>query len=293
MIAHISAKHQCPGNWLYGHQLQPSATIRGIISAAKVSNFRYLVSMMASSVGDITRRKALAWTAFWKLKKISGEYFINLHRYQNQAFQHYLCDDAPIWTCLLHTINMENKINDLATSCYRIILGIKRLDRVRNIQIHETTNTQPLINIIRHRQRCFFGHILNECGMGPLLVLVSPCLKETVVVTCKIGSFLCSSDNLLQKNVTVFFFENQISKWCAFEKKMLFLTYFSHFLVTREKLQKFLQHISHLHTYMYFAHPVDFFCLTHFEKNTNLSGMVSLWYESWCWFLFAPFWNNQ
>ena len=36
-----------------------------------------------------------------------------------------------------------------------------------------------------------------------------------------------------------------------------------------------------------------FFCLTNFGKNTNLSDMVSLWYEFWCWFLFAPFWNNQ
>ena len=30
---------------------------------------------------------------------------------------------------------------------------------------------------------------------------------------------------------------------------------------------------------MYFAHPIDFFCLTNFEKkkkNENLSGMVSL-----------------
>ena len=29
-------------------------------------------------------------------------------------------------------------------------------------------------------------------------------------------------------------------------------------------------------TYMDFAHLVDFFCLTNLEKNTNLSGMVSL-----------------
>ena len=30
-------------------------------------------------------------------------------------------------------------------------------------------------------------------------------------------------------------------------KKGLFLTYFSHILVTREKTQKFIQHISHVH----------------------------------------------
>ena len=115
------------------------------------------------------------------------------------------------------------------------------------------------------------------------------------VATCKIGSLLCSWDSLLLKNFIVFFFFFFDIKFQngAHLKKGIFLTYFSHFLVTREKLQKFLQHISHSHTYTYFAHPIDFFCLNNFEKNTNLSGMVSLWYESWCWFLFAPFWNNQ
>ena len=147
--------------------------------------------------------------------------------------------------------------------------------------------TDCLWNSISHQRYYFKG-----CGMGPWLVLVSPCFRENVVATCKIGSFLCSSDNLLQKNIIVLFFGNQISKWCSFEKG-LFLTYFSHFLVTRGKLQKFLQPISHSHTLTYFAHPIDFFCLTNFEKNTNLSDTVSLWYESWCWFLFAPFWNNQ
>ena len=86
------------------------------------------------------------------------------------------------------------------------------------------------------------------CRMGPWLVLVSPCFRENVVVTCKIGSFLCSLDNLLQKNVIVFFFWKSNFKMALIWKKGLFLTYFSHFLVTTEKLQKFLQHISETHT---------------------------------------------
>ena len=71
---------------------------------------------------------------------------------------------------------------------------------------------------------------LKGCGMGPWLVLVSPSFRENVVATCKIGSFLCRLDNLLQKNVIVFFFENQISKWASFEKAIfdLFFTFFSH-----------------------------------------------------------------
>ena len=40
--------------------------------------------------------------------------------------------------------------------------------------------------------------------MGTLFVLVSPCFSENVVVTCKIGPFLCSLDSLLKKNVLVF-----------------------------------------------------------------------------------------
>ena len=53
-------------------------------------------------------------------------------------------------------------------------------------------------------------------------------------------------------------------------KKGLFLTYFSHFLVTREKLQKFLQTIAHSHTYMYFVHPIDFFALPILKKKIRI-----------------------
>ena len=84
-------------------------------------------------------------------------------------------------------------------------------------------------------------HIFKGCGMGTLFVLVSPCFRENVVVTCKIGSFLRSFDNLLQKNVIVFLLEIKFQNGAQL-KKGLFLTYFSYFLVTWEKLQKFLQH---------------------------------------------------
>ena len=72
---------------------------------------------------------------------------------------------------------------------------------------------------------------LKGCGMGPWFVLVSPCFRENVVATCKIGSFLCSWDTLLQEHVIVFFFGNQISKWRSFEKRAIFdllFTCFSH-----------------------------------------------------------------
>ena len=87
-----------------------------------------------------------------------------------------------------------------------------------------------------HSVLCCWEHFLflycfKGCGMGPWLVLVFLCFRENVVATCKIGSFLCSLDNLLQKNVIVFFFGNQISKWRSFEKRAIFdllFTFFSH-----------------------------------------------------------------
>ena len=92
----------------------------------------------------------------------------------------------------------------------------------------------------------------NGCGMGPLLVLVSPCFRETVVVSRKIGSFLCSLDNLLQKNVIVFFFENQISKWHSFEKKKaIFDLLFTFFSYQRKVTKIPLAHISLIYIHVF------------------------------------------
>ena len=71
--------------------------------------------------------------------------------------------------------------------------------------------------------------MLKGCRMGPWLVLVSPCFGENIVATCKIGSFLCSFDNLLQKNVIAFFFGNQMAKWRSFEKMAIFDLLFTFF----------------------------------------------------------------
>ena len=116
------------------------------------------------------------------------------------------------------------------------------------------------------RKRDHTNLILKGSQRGPLLVLVSPCFRENVNVRCKIGSFLCSLDNFLLKNAIVFSFGNQISKWRSFEKKGLFLTYFSHFLVTREKTQKsFGTYPTYIHTrillilltfFFFFAFPI-------------------------------------
>ena len=90
---------------------------------------------------------------------------------------------------------------------------------------------KKLESITHNRASPPFKYEVKGCGMGPWLVLVSPCFRENIVATCKIGSFLCSLDNLLQKNVIVLFFGDQISKWRSFEKGAIFdllFTFSSH-----------------------------------------------------------------
>ena len=147
-----------------------------------------------------------------------------------------------------------------------------------------------IITVTRIRWKC---PTLKGCGMGPRLVLVSRCFRENEVTTCKIGSFLCSLDNLLQKNVLVLFFGNQISKWRSFEKMAIFDLLFTFFSHQGKVTKNPSAHISrtYIHTRILLT-LLTFFALPILKKNTNLSDTVSL-YESWCSFLFAPFWNNQ
>ena len=63
-------------------------------------------------------------------------------------------------------------------------------------------------------------------------------------------------------------------------KKGLFLTNFSHFLVTREKIEKFLQHMSYLHKNTYLAHHFYFFALPILQKKKKIRIYL-------IWFLFG------
>ena len=141
--------------------------------------------------------------------------------------------------------------------------------------------------------KTLISNISKGIQMGPLLVLVSLCFRENINVTGKILSILCSLDNFLLKNAIVFFLGNQILIWHPSAKRAIFDLLFI-FLVTREKTQTFLQHISHLHTHILLTlMTFFFFAFPILQKNANWSCMVSLWCDSWCWILFAPFWCKQ
>ena len=65
--------------------------------------------------------------------------------------------------------DMENKINAFATSCYRVMLNIKRIDHVLNTTVYSMTNTVSLIHLVRHRHLKFLGHIIRMSKEEPAI----------------------------------------------------------------------------------------------------------------------------
>ena len=140
-------------------QPQPSLQVYGN-PINHVTNFRYLGSMMGSSASDLKRRKALAWTAFWKLEHLWKSATIPIST-KVKLFD-TTCVTVLLYGCESWIISkdMENKINSFGTSCYRIMLNIKRIDRVPNATIYSLTETAPLVERARIRQLKFIGHVL-------------------------------------------------------------------------------------------------------------------------------------
>ena len=116
--------------------------------------------MMASSSGDFKRRKRLAWTAFWKLEhlwrcpRISIANKIKLFNTTCVTVLLYGCESWVLSKA------MESEINAFGTSCYRIMLNIKRIDSVSNATVHDLTQAAPLVENVRTRQLRILGHVL-------------------------------------------------------------------------------------------------------------------------------------
>ena len=128
-----------------------------------VTDFRYLGSKMASATSDFKRRKTLAWSVFLKLERLWGNSQLSVSTKVNLFYT--ICVTILLYGCESWVIShdmehVESKINAFATSCYRIMLNIKRKDHVPNTMIYSMTNTEPLIHCVRNRQLRFLGYIL-------------------------------------------------------------------------------------------------------------------------------------
>ena len=133
-----------------------------------VSDFKYLGSMMASSENDIRKRRALAWAAFWKLQKIwkaqAVPRVLKLKIFQTTCLP-VLLYGCETWVI---TKSLSQYLDSYLTNCLRIILGIKRLDRVPNSELYRLTQLRPVTQTIQEKQLRWIGHILRKALDEPI-----------------------------------------------------------------------------------------------------------------------------
>ena len=124
------------------------------------NDFTYLGSKMASTESEVKRRLSVALSAFWKVERLWRttpiKLKINLIKGACLSILLYGCEG---WTL---TKTLEDKLNSFTTSCYRIILGIKRVDFISNEEVLKTVKQDLLIQLIQQRQLRFLGHILRK-----------------------------------------------------------------------------------------------------------------------------------
>lgn len=126
----------------------------------QVEEFKYLGSMMSSSDNDLKIRRGQAWSTFWEMKNIwqSDDIPIDLKvRIFHSTCLSILLYGSEAWVL---TEAMTRRIDSFATSCYRYMLKIKRIDKIRNEHILQTVNQPPLSVIVKERQLRRLGHAL-------------------------------------------------------------------------------------------------------------------------------------
>ena len=111
--------------WFLGREAAPLVLEHEV---APVENLCYLRSMTSSPLDDLTRRRGMAWSAFWKLETVWCSRSLNLET-KLSLF------DSLVLTVMLYgaetwpiSTQMNQLINSFASSAYRIMTGVKRFD---------------------------------------------------------------------------------------------------------------------------------------------------------------------
>ena len=141
----------------------------------QVSNFCYLGSLVADSKQDFRRRKGVAWSAFWKMEKLWRKESVPLD-IKLKIFQ-ISCLSVLLYGCesWILTKDLKKSINAFATSCFRIMLHIKRTDRVPNTELYRMVRSGPLASTVLRRQLTFLGHLLRMDSSQPAHIYALYC----------------------------------------------------------------------------------------------------------------------
>ena len=118
--------------------------------------------MVLSSETDIRLRKRQAWGAFWKMKSIFRSKSLPIG-IKIQIFS-TSCLSILLYGCesWVITQQLEQMLDSFATNCYRVMLSLKRADRVSNNDIYKLVGMDRLTSTIQRRQLQYVGHCIRK-----------------------------------------------------------------------------------------------------------------------------------
>ena len=137
-----------------------------------VDNFKYLGSWMQSSEKDFNIRKALAWSAANKMKKlwkssIRDSLKVRIFRATIETIYTY---GAETWTT---TKTMNKRIDGCYTRLLRMALNISWKDKINNITLYN--GLSRISEVIKERRLKLAGHLMrHDNEMAHKLVLWEP-----------------------------------------------------------------------------------------------------------------------
>jgi len=146
--------------WKIGCEAAPLVVLEQEV--APVQDFCYLGSITSSPLDDLRRRRCMAWSVSWKLETVwcaqsrNLETKLSLFDSLVLSAMLYGAETWPIST------QMNQLINSFAISAYRIMTGVKRLDKVRNTTVLRSVSRNDLIHTVHDRQLRFVGHMLRK-----------------------------------------------------------------------------------------------------------------------------------
>lgn len=133
-----------------------------------VDDFKYLGSLVATTLKDIKTRKGQAWSAFWKLKNIwlADKIPISLKiRLFEASCLSVLLYGSETW---IISQEIKKALNSFATNCYRIMLRLKRTDHIPNEQLYARVKQHSIYSKVIKRQLTWVGHMLRRDRQEPI-----------------------------------------------------------------------------------------------------------------------------
>ena len=124
-----------------------------------VNNFKYLGAWMSSSSKDFEIRKALAWQACHKLKKLWNSKLkrkLKIRTFQ-ATIESILLYGSETWTI---DKSLERRINGCYTRLLRMILNVSWRDHITNVELYK--ELPKITDVITTRRLRIAGHCIRH-----------------------------------------------------------------------------------------------------------------------------------